>query len=109
MSDAPSQGREASEKNLVKFKKGQSGNPGGQPKWLKEVRAALKDCVQEGAGRLLEIIRTGEDKDAIAAVKVAAEYVLQKPKQTHKVEGGASPLAGLTPEQLVAFVRGDKG
>lgn len=91
------------------FPKGKSGNPGGQPKWVKEVREALRTCVKKGAARLEEIIVTGSDKDAVAAMKVAAEFSLAKPKQTHRVEGkGGDPLQVLTAEQLVAFVTGKK-
>lgn len=94
---------------LKSWKPGQSGNPGGQPKWVKEVREALKTCVQKGAARLENIIETGEDKDAIAATRLAAEFTIRKPKQTHRVEGkGGDPLAVLTADQLVAFVKGEK-
>lgn len=108
MSDNSSQGKGGSE-NLIKFKKGQSGNPGGQPKWLKEVRDALRTCAERGAVRLMEIIENGEHKDVIAATRLAVEYTIRKPKQTHRVEGkGSDLLAALTPEQLVAFVKGEK-
>lgn len=107
MSDESIQGSGRSG-NLKSYKKGQSGNPGGQPKWLKEVREAMRTCVTKGAARLQAIIEQGEDRDAVAAVKVAAEYSLPKPKQTHRLEHKGDPLATLTPEQLVEFIKGKK-
>jgi len=95
--------------NLKTFKPGQSGNPGGQPKWVKQVRDALRTCVEKGAEKLEYIIENGEHKDVIAATKLAAEFTLRKPKQTHRVEHkGQDPLAGLTPEEIVKFVKGEK-
>lgn len=90
------------------FPRGKSGNPGGQPKWVKEVREALRTCVTKGAARLERIIENGSDKDAVAAMKVAAEFSLTKPKQTHKIEGKGDPLAVVSPEALVAFIAGKK-
>lgn len=91
------------------FKKGESGNPGGAPKWLKEVREGLKSLHPAAKQRLTSIIADGSDKDATAAIRVVYEYTVPKPKQTHRVEGkNGDPLASLTAEQLVAFVTGRK-
>lgn len=83
-------------------------NPGGQPKWLKGVREGLRALLPEAQRRLGEIIRSGSDKDSTVAARVVLEYTVPKPKQTHRVEGkGSDLLAALTPEQLVAFVKGE--
>lgn len=93
----------------VPFPKGKSGNPGGQPKWLREVRDGLRSLAPKAYRRLESIIDTGSDKDATAAAKVVFEYTLPKPKQTHRVEGkNGDPLAALTDVQLVAFIAGKK-
>lgn len=105
MSDSQDNARSV---GLKSWKPGQSGNPGGQPKWVKEVREALKTCVQKGAARLERIIEQGEDKDAIAATRLAAEFTIRKPKQTHKVTVGGDPLKNVPDDQLVAFVKGEK-
>lgn len=92
------------------FRPGQSGNPDGQPKWLKGVRESLKSLTPLARKTLREVMKTGQDKDRVAAAKTVLEYTVPKPKQTHRVEsGGKDALAGLTPEQLVAFIKGEKG
>lgn len=89
-------------------KKG-SPNPGGQPKWVKEIRDGLRALHPAALTRLTAIIRDGEDKDANAAIRLVYDFSLPKPKQTHRVEGkGGDPLASLTAEQLVALVTGRK-
>jgi hypothetical protein len=90
------------------IKKG-SANPGGQPKWVKEVRDSLRALHPVARDRLEAIITQGEDKDATAAIRIVYDFSLPKPKQTHRVESdGKDALGGLTPEQLVAFVKGQK-
>lgn len=93
------------------FARGKSPNPGGQAKWLKEVRQSLRDLTPLAAKTLKQVMEEGaKDSDKTAAAKVVLEYTVPKPKQTHRVEGkGGDPLASLTAEQLVAFVTGRKG
>lgn len=91
------------------FVPGKSPNPGGQAKWLQPIKKDLRAGVPKVLTRLMGIIENGSDKDATAAGKVWLEYSLPKPKQTHRVEGkNGDPLVSLTPEQLVAFVKGGK-
>jgi hypothetical protein len=91
------------------FAPGKSPNPGGQAKWLQPIKKDLRAGVPGVLKKLAAIIESGADKDAIAAGKVWLEYSLPKPKQTHRVEGkGGDPLASLTAEQLVAFIKGGK-
>lgn len=91
------------------FKKGQSGNPGGKPKWLKAARESLQALTPLARKTLRAVMKNGADKDKVAAAKTVLEFTVPKPKQTHRVEGkGGDPLAVLTPEQLVAFVKGKK-
>lgn len=92
------------------FKKGQSGNPGGGPKWLKGVRESLKGLTPLARKTLREVMKGSEkDGDRVAAARVVLEYTVPKPKQTHRVEGkGGDPLALMSAEALVAFVTGKK-
>lgn len=91
------------------FKPGQSGNPGGKPAWLKKVRQSLQGLTPLARKTLRDVMKAGADKDRVAAAKTVLEYTVPKPRQTHRVEGkGGDPLAVLTPEQLVAFVKGSK-
>jgi hypothetical protein len=87
-----------------------SPNPGGQPKWVKGVRDALKALHPAARDRLERIIREGEDKDANVAIRIVYDFSLPKPKQTMKVEGGGKdPLSDLTAEALVAFIKNGGG
>lgn len=103
------------------YPKGKSGNPGGQPKWVKKVRDALKKDANV-ARRLLNRVMRGKDilggaearevkvSDSVKAAEVVLKFTLPMPKQTHRVEGkGGDPLGVLTAEQLVAFLTGRKG
>lgn len=87
-------------------KKG-SPNPGGQPKWVKEVRDSLRALHPAARERLQHIIESGEDKDANAAIRLVYDFSLPKPKQSHKVTVGGDPLKGVPDDQLVAFVKGE--
>lgn len=87
-----------------------SANPGGQPKWMREMRESLKAMLPSTRKRLANIIESGSDKDATAAARLVLEYTLPKPRARVKVEGaGSSPLAGLSAEQLVALATGKDG
>lgn len=91
------------------FKPGKSGNPGGKPKWLKAARESLQSLTPLARKTLRQVMKNGADKDKVAAAKTVLEFTVPKPRQTHRVEGkGGDPLAVLTPEQLVAFVKGEK-
>jgi hypothetical protein len=93
------------------FKKGESGNPGGGPKWLKGVRESLKSLTPLAAKTLKDIMENTDAKDAdrAKAADVVLKYTVPLPKQTHRVEGkGGDPLALMSAEALVAFVTGKK-
>lgn len=91
------------------FAPGKSANPGGQSKWLTEIRAGLKAMHPAARERLEKIIKDGTDKDAASAIRVLYEFTLPKPKQRVKVEGAnRSPFEGLSLEDLLALGRGVK-
>lgn len=62
--------------NATSFKKGQSGNPGGRPVVLGEVRAAARSRSFEAISTLAEIMNSG-DESASARLR-AAEILLQR-------------------------------
>lgn len=92
--------------------KGHTGNPGGQPKWVNEVKSALETCASEGAAFLLSIIR-GEataqvvtregdvievgpsHENRLRAVDIALAYTMPKPKQQVEVSGTIAPRPAL--------------
>lgn len=84
------------------FKKGQSGNPGGQPKWVKEVR----DLLMEDAAAARKLLRRviddeGEEtKERVRASEIVLSYTIPKPKQEMEVSGSVSTLQGIDAETI---------
>lgn len=96
-------------------------NPGGQPKWVKEFRDAMRDRCAPLAERHLFRVLGGEEPgqaedpvyagltadDRTKAAKVVLELVLPKPKQSVRLSGDKRnpvlPLGGATLEQLLAL------
>jgi hypothetical protein len=57
------------------FRKGQSGNPGGRPREVKDVQALARAHTAEAVQTLIELMRTGKPERARAA---AAESLLDR-------------------------------
>lgn len=91
------------------FDKGNSPNPGGQAKWLKQVREELRALLPHARATLSRVMVGDDQKAAVQAAKVVLEYTVPKPKQTHRLEGkNGDALAMVSAEALVAFVTGKK-
>ena len=58
---------------MAKFEKGQSGNPGGRPKEVAEVRELAREHTPEAVNTLAEIML---DKDAPPAARISAATAL---------------------------------
>ena len=117
----PAQGRSAERGRP--FPRGTSGNPGGQPKWLRKLRKDLAAGSPDAAKLLLGLIRGDirnvvrtEDgdlievdphmKDRLKAAELWFAYMVPKPKQ--EVEAtvtSSSALPGWSKEELLALVR----
>lgn len=106
------------------FHKGQTGNPGGKPKWLGEVQRALKGGSLEAAQYLASVVRgdatepyvtkDGETlaspvraKDRIAAAKVVLEFTVPKPQNRDEKDAATATrvLAQWTREELLIAAR----
>ena len=102
------------------FKRGQSGNPGGQPKWVKGVRDLLQETAPLAAEYLRKVIQgepfimqvdgesvevPAEHQHRVAAARTVLEYTTPKP--TAKVEMQANvaavQLSQLSREELLAI------
>lgn len=102
------------------FGTGNNAGTGGRSGYENAVRKLLReDC--HTARNLLRATMEGKALDGrpdaeithdqkLKAAEVTLKYGVGPPKQTHKVEHrGGAPLAGLTAEALVAFVKGANG
>lgn len=88
---------------------GSTANPGGLPKWVKEVRDALGKDLPLARRKLRLRLRDDNPDVQLKAIDILFKYTLPKPKQEVEVSGEVkSPLAGMTPEQLLAIVKGGK-
>ena len=106
-----------------KFRKGSSGNPGGQPKWLKAFRKELSAGSPDVAKLILGLIRGDihnvvrtEDgqlievdpqmRDRIKAAELWFTYCCPKPKQEVEATVTAGrALPGWTKEELLELLR----
>jgi hypothetical protein len=97
--------------------KGSSGNPGGLSKWQRKLVKALESKAAPLAADLLVKVLgdkegTYEVAEQLKAADIALKYTAPRPQQRVDVTSGGkevpSPLAGLTPEQLLALVKGGK-
>lgn len=69
-----------------KFVKGVSGNPGGVPKSVIEIKRALEECLPDAVQRLKQALKSDEPKLYVWATELVMEYTLSKPKQEQSIE-----------------------
>ena len=86
------------------FKPGQSGNPGGRPKEVREVLAAAREHSAEAIERLAYWMRSDNAKASLPACIALLNRAWGQPTQPHEVDGR------LTLEELVmaAVARDEK-
>lgn len=83
---------------MAKFKPGQSGNPGGRPKIIAEVKELAREYTDAAVKALADIV---QNKKAAPAARVAAAQALLDRgygKPTQYVEAKVGPLDGLSVE-----------
>jgi len=88
------------------WKKGQSGNPGGHPRALREVTAFAREKSQAALERLADIVATSKNEAAVVrAAEVLLERGFGKPLQSiHNTFGRSKHSRDLTRDQLLAIV-----
>ena len=75
--------------NLKPFKKGQSGNPGGRPKEVAEVKALARAHTTIAINTLVKIAESSESTDAarVSACVALLDRGCGKPDKTHHHDG----------------------
>ncbi len=75
------------------FRKGQSGNPGGRPKEVAEVRALARKHGQAAIKKLVELLKSGDERVVLGAVKELLDRGYGKSAQTITGEGGEGAVS----------------
>ena len=87
-----------------RFRAGQSGNPGGRPKALREVTEAARAHTEEAIERLAYWMRSKNPKASIAAANALLDRGWGKPAQFKTIEMDRSrPFELLTDDELLAI------
>ncbi len=88
------------------FKKGQSGNPGGRPKEVSEVKDLARTHGVDAIERLVELIASDNERTAVAACEAILNRGYGRPAQSMSLSGDEDkPPVQL--EGIVRFVRAD--
>jgi hypothetical protein len=92
-------------KEMPKFQKGQSGNPGGRPKIVGEVQELAR---QHSATAIETLAAIMQDKKAPAAARaLASNSILDraygKPPQTLNANVGSRPVRDMSDAELLAI------
>jgi hypothetical protein len=74
------------------FQPGQSGNPGGRPKALAEVRDLAREHTPEAIETLVTMMRGGGDRERIAAATALLDRAWGRPAQALAGADGESAL-----------------
>ena len=90
------------------FVKGQSGNPGGRPRAVAEVRELARMHAPEAIIELVRLTKEAKSETArIAAIKELLDRAYGKATQFLISENDGPPLADMTSEQLRAGILAD--
>lgn len=79
------------------FSKGRSGNPGGRPKAEGEIRSLAQKHGPAAFARLLELMRSENERVAVAAAQAVLDRGYGKPAQAVHVDGEIGPIQLLWP------------
>ena len=86
------------------FKKGQSGNPGGRPKEVAEVRNLAQEHGPAAIDHLAKLMNSDNERTAVAACEALLNRGYGRPSQSVTLAGehDGPPIQG-----VVRFVRAD--
>ncbi len=90
---------------LTPWQKGQSGNPGGINKALKEATALARAASPDAIRRLIELMRDADSRVAAVACNSVLDRGLGKVRDLPPEDAarGVPDLSGLSPEQMQAL------
>ncbi len=88
------------------FKKGQSGNPGGRPKEVAEVRKLAKEHGPAAIERLVELMSSENERTAVAACEAILNRGYGRPAQSVTL-AGEEDGPPIQMQGVVRFVRAD--
>ena len=69
------------------FRPGVSGNPGGRPKALRDIRERAREYSEETVARLVAWVRSDNPRASVAACSLLLSYAWGKPPQSMEVSG----------------------
>lgn len=68
------------------FQKGQSGNPGGRPKELEDVKAAAREHSAQAIERLVHWMMSDDPRASVASANALLDRAFGKPQQSMDVD-----------------------
>jgi len=82
------------------FRPGQSGNPGGRPRTVHEVRELAQQHAPHAIARLAELMDSPDPRVAVAASSAMLDRAVGRPSQELTVNPAANiPTGDITPDQ----------
>lgn len=101
----PTESTKGRVENLRPFQPGQSGNPGGQPKGLADVRKAARGYTQECIDTLAKWMRDDNPKASIPACVALLNRGWGMPQQN--IKATVQDLRAMTDAELYEYLAGD--
>jgi hypothetical protein len=68
-------------RNLIPYKKGQTGNPGGKTKQFAQCQRLCREASPDAARRLIELIQSEDERVALMAADKVFERAWGRPKE----------------------------
>jgi hypothetical protein len=78
--------------HLKRWKKGQSGNPGGRPRKLRDVTELALEASPKAINRLIKLVDSKDERVALAAAQAVLDRAIGKPVQAIIGDAAQNPL-----------------